>query len=310
VIAHWDEVEPTRADNAALGFERFDLGEAADTLTVGVTRAHVHPGKQSSPFHVEVDEEEIFFVLGGAGLLREGDATFEVRAGDCIVHRVAEEPHVLVGGEQGLDVLAFGERTNPTLTWLPRPRIARDGVSFHVPESKHPWELEAERGVVELGAPSPRPPNILNLADAPDDDGWRSLGRAAGSVRTGLNHVTVPAGQLNCPPHCHSADEEIFVVLEGEGTLELTPSPTRADGGAQPEQHPVRAGSVVSRRASSGVAHAFRAGDDGLVLLAYGTRRPNDICWYPRSQKIYFRGVGVIAKIEHVAYEVGEESPY
>jgi len=177
-----------------------------------------------------------------------------------------------------------------------------------VPPLKHPWDLEAEHGVVELGEPSPRPANVVNVGDA--DDTWRLLGRPAGSVRTGLNHVTVGAGQLNCPPHCHSADEEIFVVLDGDGTLELTPSPSRADDGAEPERHAVRRGTVVSRPPSTGTAHAFRAGDSGLVLLAYGTRRPNDICWYPRSQKLYFRGVGVIANIEHVAYEVGEESPY
>jgi hypothetical protein len=87
----------------------------------------VHSGRQSSPFHVEVDEEEIFFVLAGSGFFRQGDATYEIRAGDCIVRRVAEEPHTLVGGDDGLD---FGERTNPTLTWLPWPRIARDGISF------------------------------------------------------------------------------------------------------------------------------------------------------------------------------------
>jgi uncharacterized cupin superfamily protein len=310
VIAHWDDVEPERADNAALGFDRYDLGEAAGTDTVGLTRARVHPEKQSSPFHVEVDEEEIFFVLGGNGFLRQGDETFDVRAGDCIVHRVAEEPHTLVAGDDGLDVLAFGERTDPTITWLPRPSIVRNGVSFHVPAQAHPWDAEAEHGRIDLAAPSPRPANVLNLADAEDDDGWRELGGAAGSVRSGLNHQRVQPGNLNCPPHCHSLEEEIFVVLEGDGFLELTPSPSRADHGVSPERHAVRAGHVVSRRASSRVAHAFRGGDHGMTLLAYGTRRANDITWYPRSNKVFFRGIGVIARLEHIAYEVGEESPF
>jgi uncharacterized cupin superfamily protein len=310
LIAHWDDVEPVRADNAALGLTRYDLGAAADTLTVGLTRARVDPGKQSSPFHVEVDEEEIFFVLGGSGFLRQGDATHVVGAGDCIVHRVAEEPHTLVAGDDGLDVLAFGERTNPTLTWLPRPRIVRDGISFHVPPQQHPWEAEAEHGRIELGEPSPRPANVVHVDEAEGEDDWRMLGRSAGSVRTGLNRARVPAGQLSSPPHCHSLEEEIFVVLDGAGSLELTPSPARAEQGAQRERHVLRAGHVVSRRASTGIAHAFRAGDDGLTLLAYGTRRPNDVCWYPRSNKIYFRGVGVIARLDHIAYEVGEESPF
>jgi uncharacterized cupin superfamily protein len=89
---------------------------------------------------------------------------------------------------------------------------------------------------------------------------------AAGSARTGLKHVAVPAGKLNVPPHCHSAEEEIFVVLEGGGALELTPSPDVASDGVEPSTHDVRPGSVVARPAGTGVAHAFRAGPEGLVL--------------------------------------------
>ena len=29
-----------------------------------------------------------------------------------------------------------------------------------------------------------------------------------------------------------------------------------------------------------------------MTYLAYGTRRAEDTCYYPRSNKIYFRGVG------------------
>jgi len=42
------------------------------------------------------------------------------------------------------------------------------------------------------------------------------------------------------------------------------------------------------------------------VLLVYGTREPNDICWYPRSRKISLRGVGVIGRIEAADYWDGE----
>jgi hypothetical protein len=41
-------------------------------------------------------------------------------------------------------------------------------------------------------------------------------------------------------------------------------------------------------------------------MLVYGTRRPGDIAWYPRSQKLNFRGLGVIARIETVDYRDGE----
>jgi uncharacterized cupin superfamily protein len=65
---------------------------------------------------------------------------------------------------------------------------------------------------------------------------------------------------------------------------------------------------VVARPAGTSVAHAFRAGDGGLSLLMYGTREPNDVCFYPRSGKVYFVGLGLVARIgEPVDYWDGEE---
>ena len=97
-------------------------------------------------------------------------------------------------------------------------------------------------------------------------------------------------GKLNAPPHCHSAEEEIFVVLDGEGHVLLW----EREGVTE---HPVRAGSVVARPPGTGVAHAFRAGEPGLTRLMYGTRDPNDVRFYPRSGKVSFAGIGVIARL-------------
>jgi uncharacterized cupin superfamily protein len=55
------------------------------------------------------------------------------------------------------------------------------------------------------------------------------------------------------------------------------------------------------------VAHAIRAGERGISVLAYGTREPNDICYYPRSGKVYFCGLGVIGRLEQLDYWEGEE---
>ena len=54
-------------------------------------------------------------------------------------------------------------------------------------------------------------------------------------------------------------------------------------------------------------ANAFRGGDNGLTLIAWGTREPNDICWYPRSRKISWAGVGVVARVEPLDYWDGED---
>ena len=73
-------------------------------------------------------------------------------------------------------------------------------------------------------------------------------------------------------------------------------------------EHPVRAGSVVARPAGTGVAHAFRGGTDGMTLLMYGTRDPGEVCYYPRSGKVFFIGLGVITKVsEQLDYWDGED---
>jgi uncharacterized cupin superfamily protein len=75
---------------------------------------------------------------------------------------------------------------------------------------------------------------------------------------------------------------------------------------AEREAIEVRAGRVVSRPPSMGVSHAFRAGNPGVSFLVYGTRRPNDVCYYPRSTKISWRGLGLIARFEPLRYDDGE----
>jgi uncharacterized cupin superfamily protein len=72
------------------------------------------------------------------------------------------------------------------------------------------------------------------------------------------------------------------------------------------EEHPVRAGSGVARPPGTGVAHAFRAGAGPLTVLAYGTREPNDIAYYPRSGKVSLRGVNAIFRVQRVDYWDGE----
>jgi uncharacterized cupin superfamily protein len=124
----------------------------------------------------------------------------------------------------------------------------------------------------------------------------RDLGSAVGSRTSGLAHIAVAPGKLSCPPHCHSAEEELFVVLEGKGVVLLGD-----------EEYELKPGQIVARPPGTGVAHVFRGAGSGLTLLAYGTRRSTDLCFYPRSRKISFRGLGVIGRISCVDYWEGEE---
>ncbi len=307
-LVHWDEVAGGHATSAGavagLDAEWFDLGRAAGTVDVGLNRIRVRPGQCSTPPHVHPAEEEIFYVLAGAGTGWEDGRTYPVRAGDCLVHVAGGPPHTLRAGAEGLDVLAFGERRPAELAYLPRAAAGFLGTRWVAADAEHPWRSDAAQGALAFPPEGERPPNVVAAADvervarrgATVRRTRRDLGGAAGSRRTGLKVLEIEPDSLGAPPHCHSAEEEVFVVLEGEGTLLL--------GDAE---HAVRAGHVVARPAGTGVAHAFRAGPRGLVLLAYGQRVPDDACFYPRSGKIAFRGLGVVGRIEPLDLWDGED---
>src|SRR5580704_4309509 len=64
-----------------------DLGREVGTRGGGLRRIEIAPGHFSTPAHEHGGDEEIFFVLGGEGLLWQDGDTYVVGAGDCIVHR-------------------------------------------------------------------------------------------------------------------------------------------------------------------------------------------------------------------------------
>jgi len=276
-LTHWDAVS---ADEPGVGHpqgRRRDLGTAAASSRAGALLAELPPGGCAAPRRTHADEGELFYILDGEGFSIQDDRTYAVGAGDCLLHRVREPTHTLVAGEGGLTYLAFG------------PRIAR----------------EAAAGPPEIGTPQARrPPTIIAVADVPPSEVHRGrfrhkvrrIGDALGSETTGMRHVRIAPGSFSAPHHCHGAEEELFVVLGGSGQVRLGE-----------DRFDVRRGSVVARPPGTGIAHSFVAGDQGLEVLTWGTREPNDICFYPDSGKVYLCGVGVIGRIEPLDYWDGEE---
>ena len=298
-IAHWDDVEKHRNERGQMAGTWTNLGSAAGSYRCGVHRIELGSQEMPTPAHVHGEAEEIFYVLSGTGLTWMDGKAYDVRAGDCIVYKNFHEAHTIRAGDDGLDVLAFGPREYFTSSELPRGGSMWSITGYIEVHDGHPWDREPD---LDWPEPEPeRPPTIVNVADVESDvfGGCRRryLGDAAGSRWTGLTHIECRPGMTSGPPHVHSAEEEIFVVLDGEGALELWPE----------EQQAVRTGSVVAMPPGLGVAHTFRGGENGLTFLAWGTREPNDICWYPRSKKMLWRGVGVIGRIEELDYWDGEE---
>jgi uncharacterized cupin superfamily protein len=308
VIAHWDEVKSARRDKGEMAATWQRLGDAAGTVGVGVTRIRVDPDRLSTPPHSHAVSEELVYVLEGAGLVWQDEAVFPIRAGDCVVFRANEAEHTLRGGPDGLDVLVYGTRHPTDYGWLPRSNAVRLGWPWVEGRTDDPWDVEAQAEPLDFSSVGDRPANVVHLDEVEGSYGGMSkaLAAAAGSEETGLNWLRLEEGQTGAPPHCHSEDEEVFVVLEGEGTLELWPSPVAKERGIEREDVPVRAGEVIARPPGTRIGHAFRGGAGGTSLLVYGTRRPNDIAYYPRSNKIYWRGIGVMGRVEHLDYFDGE----
>lgn len=301
-VVHWDDVEFHRAAKGEMDASWQRLARAAGARGVGVNRVRVAAGMLPTPPHSHGASEEIYFVLAGSGLAWQDESVHEVAAGDCVVQRADLHEHTFRAGPDGLEYLVFGTNHPTEFGWLPRSGAVRLGWPWVEGRTDDPWDVEAGAEPLAFADPSPRPANISSLA-AGDD--WQALGAEAGAERTGLNRLRIADGRLSGPPHCHSVEEEVFVVLDGEGTLELWPAPAASSDSAR-EDVPVRAGHVVARPPSTRVAHAFRAGPGGLTLLAYGTNEPNDVCYYPRSNKLFWRGVGVIGRIESLSYGDGE----
>lgn len=121
------------------------------------------------------------------------------------------------------------------------------------------------------------------IYDAPVDQARRHpgfhadrtfLGRRAGATRLGLSLWVVPAGEAAYPYHFHLAEEELLVVLEGEGTV-------RAAAGSRP----LCAGDVVCFPTGADGAHQVTATSD-LRFLAISPEGAPDIVLYPDSGKL------------------------
>ncbi|MGA2010630.1 MAG: cupin domain-containing protein [Solirubrobacteraceae bacterium] len=285
-VINRDEVGERSTSEADIAFARRRIGAAAGARRIGASLYVVPPGARQMPVHMHGDEEEIFFVLRGDGLSWQGGEACAVRAGDAVVHPPVFKPHTFLAGDDGLELLALGSGSDSGITYLPRARVMWCGPRWVPLDSPHPFRAEGLAGALERPEPGDRPSNVVALADL--DAGTfpgaevRALGAAAGAVKAGLNHVTLAAATAGAPPHCHALEEELFLVLDGGGTLVLGEV-----------EHPLAPGDVVVRPPSSGVAHHLRAGARGLTYLVYGTREPGDSVYYPERGQVRLRGLGV-----------------
>lgn len=105
-----------------------------------------------------------------------------------------------------------------------------------------------------------------------------SLGRVGallGMTKMGCSVVELEPGQKAWPFHLHYGMEELFIVLDGNGTL-------RYDTG----EYEIGAGEIFFAGTGAGTAHQIvNTSDATLRYLALSTIGDPEICYYPDSKK-------------------------
>lgn len=127
---------------------------------------------------------------------------------------------------------------------------------------------------------------IANLDDVEfddvEEDGLYTSRRARfsdgiGARHLGYNLTVLPPGKAQCPFHSHHGEEEMFLILEGEGELRFGE-----------ERYPIRRHDVIAcPPGGADVAHQIiNTGTVTMRYLSLSTRVAVDACEYPDSGKV------------------------
>ena len=106
------------------------------------------------------------------------------------------------------------------------------------------------------------------------------LARGTAARKLGASFDILEPGKRGCPYHLHHAQEEMFVIIEGSGTL-------RVAG----EMLPVRTGDVIFIPPGPDYPHQIiNTSEKPLKYLSFITRETPEICEYPDSRKYLAEG--------------------
>ena len=103
------------------------------------------------------------------------------------------------------------------------------------------------------------------------------IGPLLGAKDLGYSYDVVPPGKAPCPFHSHRAEEEMFFIVKGTGTLRYGD-----------EKRKIRAGDFICCP-TGGPETAHQIINDSGAELAYisvSTMMPAEVCEYPDSKKI------------------------
>lgn len=98
-----------------------------------------------------------------------------------------------------------------------------------------------------------------------------------GARKLGYNLTVLPPGMTQCPFHSHRAEEEMFLILDGEGELRF------GDQRYRIRKHDV----IACPTGGPEVAHQItNTGQSDLRYLALSNNEAVEVCEYPDSNKV------------------------
>ena len=127
---------------------------------------------------------------------------------------------------------------------------------------------------------------IMNLHDVEFDDVEENgvytskrgqISDHIGARKLGYNLTVLPPGKVQCPFHCHHGEEEMFLILKGEGELRFGD-----------KRYPIREHDVIAcPTGGPEVAHQIiNTGKTMMRYLSLSTVEEIETCEYPDSQKV------------------------
>jgi mannose-6-phosphate isomerase-like protein (cupin superfamily) len=197
----------------------FGEGDAVRSIVRGVARygeIEVDANGSCKPVSYEA-EEQIYFVEEGAGTLAYGEEKHPIRKDDFL-YLPAGISHAVSTSGGKCRFLVMGFRLPPNADRTPPPKLQIANLS------------EVKKEVV-----GGHPPSTLFQLMIGDMKSTRDR-IAAGRVVTSLFVMSFAPGGTNFPHH-HDSEEEIYLVLDGEGDIVAGGGMDGIEG-----RHPARAG--------------------------------------------------------------------
>ena len=290
----------------ALRYRHLTIAAVGEDYHVGVVIEELGPGRQSTPAHYHIFEEEHVYILEGALSVRIGADTHDVMAGDyvcfpagqkaghCLINNSGATCRYVIVGERNPNEVAVYTDSNKVLV-----RALGRGTILDLAARRGYWDGE-DTGLLQ--GESPPPAAVGAAPEAPvkpkppissEDVAWNEEGPGEGTRFGGrskhLTHAAVgsdyrvgmlieaPApGRRLAPRHYHMLEEEHALILEGQVTLLLGD-----------DRYDMKAGDYVCFPARRTVGHSFlNSGTGPCRYLMIGERNPNDVCVYPDSNKL------------------------